>query len=176
MENRQKHYFLLRLKRINFSGLEVSLKLHCLCLSQKCLFMHSHSILHCKTLQNTKTFPSHFLVWLLGCDDTNVFTSPLTFHSFLLCKQLQQKRLMKRMKSPLGFKKSFYPVDSLVTVTNYLIAPLWVTEYKIDNKTYNTAGLHKRIACKLGLIVAFQGNNQPEYEKHLDDRTLHNVF
>lgn len=74
-------------------------------------------------------------------------------------------------------------MNSLVTVTNYLwplIAPLRVTEYKIENKTCNTAGLCKIIVCKLELIFAFQGNNQPEHNKHCDDRqwltTLHSIF
>lgn len=64
-------------------------------------------------------------------------------------------------------------MNSLVTVTNYLcplIAPLRVNEYKIENKTCNTVRLCKIIVCKLELIFAFQGNNQPEHNKPCNDR------
>lgn len=64
-------------------------------------------------------------------------------------------------------------MNSLVTVINHLwplIAPLRLPEYKIENKICNTAGLCKIVVCKLELIFACQGNNQPERSKHCDDR------
>lgn len=77
------------------------------------------------------------------------------------------------MKSLSGFEESFVQWIHwwLLPITFWpLIPPLRVTEDKMENKICNTEGLCKIIVCKLELIFAFLGNNQPEHNYHSDDR------